>query len=276
MHFQLCEVLKSYIPGFTAFKRADNAGRFIAPLVDGQKQICGALSVSAAKAGQWVRQFMGVSSAGTDKAELSQLEQRLLMDLCAAIVKGVWAPMTASGAPPISLQPKLFKGTYEFTGNPTAEYCRLALSDGDSGSVTGGSVTGVPPEQQRAGSVSDGAHPAPVSTDASCVCLVVLADLVMPILEPPAAPQPPQQAAGQLQAAVQSATVNATAILGIAQASVRDIMSLEAGDVLLIQRKVNEAIDLLVQGRHILRGTPVQTDGHYGLEVSEPQTPSSA
>jgi hypothetical protein len=42
--------------------------------------------------------------------------------------------------------------------------------------------------------------------------------------------------------------------------------------VLLIERKVNEAIDLLVQGKNVLRGLPVCTEGHYGLEVAnEPQ-----
>ena len=66
---------------------------------------------------------------------------------------------------------------------------------------------------------------------------------------------------------LRSVRVSAQAVLGKAVATMRDVMALEPGDVLLIQKKANEAIELTVQGRAVLSGLPVTCAGRYALLV---------
>ena len=54
----------------------------------------------------------------------------------------------------------------------------------------------------------------------------------------------------------------------------REIMELDAGSVVELDRQVQEPVDLLLAGRLIARGEVVVVNGNYGLRVLEVVSPS--
>ncbi len=46
-------------------------------------------------------------------------------------------------------------------------------------------------------------------------------------------------------------------------------MSLEVGDILLLGKKVNESIELIVSGRTAFRGRPAKSAGKHAVVITE-------
>jgi flagellar motor switch protein FliN/FliY len=55
----------------------------------------------------------------------------------------------------------------------------------------------------------------------------------------------------------------------------QDILQLNAGSVVELDRQVQDPVELLLDGRLIARGEVVVVDGNYGLRVQEVFSPSS-
>jgi flagellar motor switch protein FliN/FliY len=53
----------------------------------------------------------------------------------------------------------------------------------------------------------------------------------------------------------------------------RDILELGEGSVVELDRRVEEPVDLLLDGKLIARGEVVVVDGSYGLRIQEVLTP---
>jgi flagellar motor switch protein FliN/FliY len=49
----------------------------------------------------------------------------------------------------------------------------------------------------------------------------------------------------------------------------QDILDLQSGSVIELDREIQEPVDLVLDGRIIARGQVVVVDGNYGLRVSE-------
>jgi len=56
---------------------------------------------------------------------------------------------------------------------------------------------------------------------------------------------------------------------GERQLSLREILDLKCGSVIELDRRVDEPVELLLDGRVIARGEAAIVDGNYGLRVSE-------
>jgi flagellar motor switch protein FliN/FliY len=56
---------------------------------------------------------------------------------------------------------------------------------------------------------------------------------------------------------------------GQRQMVLQDILDLQSGSVIELDREIQEPVDLLLDGRVIARGNVVVVDGNYGLRVSE-------
>jgi flagellar motor switch protein FliN/FliY len=63
--------------------------------------------------------------------------------------------------------------------------------------------------------------------------------------------------------------VRLTAVLGKTRLSVADLMKLDAGSIIELDRRVGEAIDLYVNDRLIARGELVMVDGALGVTMTE-------
>ena len=63
--------------------------------------------------------------------------------------------------------------------------------------------------------------------------------------------------------------VNISAVLGRAHMSVAQLLQLQAGSILELDRKVGEAIDIYVNNRLVARGEVVVVDERLGVTMTE-------
>jgi len=63
--------------------------------------------------------------------------------------------------------------------------------------------------------------------------------------------------------------VNITAVLGTTHIEVNSLLELEKGDVVELDRKVGEAIDIYVNNRLVARGEVVLVDSRLGITMTE-------
>lgn len=63
--------------------------------------------------------------------------------------------------------------------------------------------------------------------------------------------------------------VDVTLRFGEREMLLRDILDLDAGMVIEVDRRADEPADLLVAGRTVARGEVVVVDGNYGLRVTK-------
>ena len=77
-----------------------------------------------------------------------------------------------------------------------------------------------------------------------------------------------QRAAGDLEA-VFDVPVNVSAVLGRARMEVSELLKLAQGQVVELDRKVGEAIDIYVNNRLVARGEVVLVEDRLGVTMTE-------
>lgn len=83
-----------------------------------------------------------------------------------------------------------------------------------------------------------------------------------------AASEDDQPSASDLEA-VFDVPVNITAVLGGTNMEVSDLLKLDEGDVVELDRKVGEAIDIFVNNRLVARGEVVLVEDRLGVTMTE-------
>lgn len=221
---------------------ADEADAYHVALHDGGGSACGAIRLPAATALAWVGGLLGggATSAG-EGGELSSLETVLLLDLAAAVTQALSAVIQQSGGPALRLGDALTTLGRALPDADGAELCRFTF---------------------RAGS-GDAAREF-----ALILCSAVLDPVVAPGRRARSA-QGAERIRARLAARVEGVSVCATAHLGVATVSVQDLMSLEPGDVVVLNCRVSDPIAVSVDGQHVLDGLPAVCRGRYAVQVPD-------
>ena len=81
-------------------------------------------------------------------------------------------------------------------------------------------------------------------------------------------PDEPQRSASDLEA-VLNIPVNIAAVLGRTSLDVSELLKLDTGDVVELDRKVGEAIDIFVNNRLVARGEVVLVEDRLGVTMTE-------
>ncbi|MFK7974641.1 MAG: flagellar motor switch protein FliN [Halioglobus sp.] len=102
--------------------------------------------------------------------------------------------------------------------------------------------------------------------------------------EATAPPPPPEHQESAGEAAPGSAEINLESLLdvpvtlsveiGRSKVPIRELVSLNQGSVIELDRTVDEPLDLLVNGKLMARGEVVVVDGQFGLRLIEVVSPS--
>ena len=197
---------------------------------------CGLIALTADVAVRWVAGLLGAEASS--QRELSSVENDLLLDIATAVAGAFSQVAAGAGCQAFSSGEKLSKGEYSLPGNQAEDYCRFALA-------------------------AAGADAEP------CVSLLVRGDLVAPAggTGEQTPPMPPEEVRKSILCHLEDVPIAATVRLGRAKILVRELVELEAGDVLLIDTKDGQQVELLVQERSASWGFPAVCKGRYALQI---------
>ena len=84
-----------------------------------------------------------------------------------------------------------------------------------------------------------------------------------------AAPGPVASTAPRSLAALHDIPVKVQAVLGGASMPIEQLLSMSAGAIVELDRRVGEPIDVMVNGRLVARGELVLIDGSLGITLTE-------
>ncbi len=206
------------------------------------KPPCGYLAIGADAAMDWVTRLLGDSESEQNPDRvLSSLEQSLLSNLVGAMAEA----FLGSLKPHQAFKPadEVVRGSIATAFEPTDPICRIVFQIGKAGAEPGHEVTFV--------------------LDAPALAPVV----GRTIQAKTAVPQ--NELARLLMEHVHRMSVPIAARLGSTRLSFEEVLDLAPGDVLLIDKPLDEPVDLILHNQTIFRGRPAQSDGQYAVFITE-------
>jgi len=226
----------------------------------------GFISIPAQTAATWAKQLLGdaepdpASAAG---AGLSLLEESLLFDIASAIVESLSISLPATGGPlaDYNFQPasELVKGSAPslLQGQGTAELCKITF------------------DVQKADSEDNAGTPLRGNQAYLLIPANILAPIVGKITEADKklSAQDSPARGGQVSKAIfehlQQMPISITAQLAVAVLTFEQLMSLRPSDVLLLNKAIDEPVELIVEGRTLFRGQPAKSSGQHAVVITE-------
>ena len=209
-----------------------------------QEHLCGLIGIPGQTAVNWATQLLGDSESEKDPGrDLSSLEETLLLDLASALVEVFSGPDKALAFQPAQ---KIVRGQWPLKLGDTEEICKISFdvknADSEKGSeayflILCSELTPVAGKTVRdSGEFS--------AEDVSKLILGHLQE--MPVL-----------ITGQLASAV---------------LSFEELMNLQADDILLLDKRVDLPVELIVDGRTVYYGRPAKSAGKYAVTITTTAT----
>jgi flagellar motor switch protein FliM len=215
---------------------------YAVPLNDVSGAVAGMVGLTPTAAIGWVERLLGgTAKAAATVRPLSPLEAALLLDIVAAVVKAFTATLRQSGGEAIQHVEDVSHERSPLAGMDVEEFTRFNLSD-----------------------IAGSSEP--------CAWLAVRSELLAPVAEPNALKKESQSVEDNhkdLRAHIEHVPVSVTARLGAATVTMRDIVSLEPDDVLILDKGLGDPIELIAMGKVLLYAIPVTCDGQYAVQVVE-------
>ncbi len=214
---------------------------FSAALVDSQGTALGFITLAGQAVNEWMAKLLGGSQIDlTDGTELSPVEQALMMDLFSVVNQSFWNSAPQAFRPNLNLEKTIYKGQFPLDPEFLGTYCRMNLAPTD-------------------------AEDKPVAS------LVLISDVIQAIAcnkgQAVIRQKHPDDKA-LIQAHVENIITLTSVSLGTAHISMRDLASLQTGDVLLINKRVEEPVELLMDGEIIFVGSAVQSGGRCAIQIT--------
>lgn len=203
-------------------------------------KIMGWLELPSPTAMTWITQILGgiVDDKINQERALSSLEIDLLLDVSKRVFKAISIASEESDGPEIDYQPNVQSSPIDLdTQDDIIEFCRLTFQ--------------------------------PSGTDVELTfSMIILSEALEPIakLIPPKV-SPPEEVKLEMQEHLYEISMAIEVQLDEVDIVLRDIASLAVGDVLLLNKQTNEPVDILISGKKIMKGLPVQYKGRYGVQI---------
>ncbi|MBN2136660.1 MAG: FliM/FliN family flagellar motor switch protein [Sedimentisphaerales bacterium] len=191
----------------------------------------------------WTTKSLGQAGADENtERNLSQLESSLLLDIAALLVEAV---AEAYGSNAVSAIGNIVAGQLPLDLQDTSELCKITFATENDDS----------------------------QSDPDKAFLMMLCDKLEPVTKT-AAQNPentsPENASRTITKHLHRLPVLLTARLGSASITFADLMNLAPNDILLLDKKVNEPLTLIVDGLELFRGRPAKARGRYAVAITEP------
>lgn len=217
-------------------------GRYYLTFAAGKDKACGFLSLTAETALRWVKRLLGDSGSDPDASRaLSSLEESLLVDLVAAAMDAFLSPLRAHQ----ELHPgdRLLRDDPQVQFEPAQEICAIVFA-----------VTGRESEEKDE------------------VLFLLPCSLLAPLVGKgrQAAPQiSPDELSRTLMEHVQQMPVTVTARLARTMLHFAELLELGRDDILLLDKSLDETIELLVDSRVVFRGRAARSGGQRAVVITQ-------
>ena len=207
----------------------------------GSEQRVGYVSFAADSAGRWIANLLGAMASDVSEGQgLSSLEQDLLYDITVGMAQTFSDVLERACGLRIEATGSETFGELDFQESEEIDaFCKLTFT-------------------------SEGDKPLETSFVISVDFLGAVVGAASPAKPDPAGSQAIQR---ELAAHLQHVPVVGHARLGSGMLTVRDMMELAPGDVVLIDRRADEPIDFLIKDKHVLSGYPCIAGLKYGLQI---------
>jgi flagellar motor switch protein FliM len=217
----------------------------------------GIVLVGAGTAAEWLARLLG-GEADEDK-DPSQLEIDLLADTVSAGVEAVSQALREAGGGAIGCLGSLASGPRDLPGEGETEYCEMAFRKA--------------PEDPQADETDEADEPPALT-------LVLHCDLLDPIAGQGAARDSREPGAASSQPGPDAmrehfarTPVTAVAMAGTAEVTMRELLDLDVGDVLLLPKRAGEPMEVHVGETPVSTGRAVVASGRYAVEISRVLSP---
>jgi flagellar motor switch protein FliM len=226
-----------YLPFGLAQSRGSAAGEG-KPTVE---EPCGFISIPPQTALIWTTQLLGdTDSKDNNVRPLSELEASLLFDICSLLVQAI--AEAAGGKAGFRVAADNMCSRLPMTLKGEEEFCKITL----------------------------GVRKAGDSAGSECHILV-LCEKLIPLLGDTQASVKfsSKDIAQTIQNHIETIAVPVTAQLASVPVTVEQIMSMAAGDILVLDKKIDDPGGLIVAGKMICRGRLAKSAGNYAMVVTE-------
>jgi flagellar motor switch protein FliM len=232
---------------YTASLALDEVPAYYLELREASARPAGLVRLPAFLAAAWIDKLLGGGArAGGPVRRLSAMETTLLGYISGALAAALSAASQECGGPALKEAPAITTVPPPgVLGAQDAEVCQFTLRPTS------------PPQEDR---------------NATDIVVLLRSDLLEAVAGPSPAPRPlvrPEDVRAAILGHFAKTRVTITARVGTADVLVRDLVSLEPGDVIVLRTGREEPITLTVDGVAILRGRPAQSQGLYAVRVEQ-------
>jgi flagellar motor switch protein FliM len=218
---------------------------YFLPFTTADNNHCGLISISPETAPVLVGHMLRDPEIGArEDKKLSELEESILTDITIALVDVLATALMENAGPVIQKSSHLIKGKWPLDFNGFKD-------------LTSITVTANHPD----GTVE--------------FTFTMLSDILEPVLGIKARPDQEfsaQQIRDMILQNMHDAPIKVTAQLSSASMCLSDVMNLCVGDILLLARKVDEPIEVLLNDRQTLRAYPAASFSKYAIVIAPPDT----
>lgn len=212
---------------------------FYLPFSLDQKQPCGFIGIPEQTAVVWARQLLGDSDSEESNATLSQLEKSLLLDLTSTLVEAFSSLHESADFRPGR---SLLTNQWPLKVHDTEELCRISFDVKKTGT------------EERS----------------SAYLLILCEELNSVVGKVMQASNTfsAEEISKTLLNHLQGTTVTVTAQLVSTELTFEEIVTLQVNDILLLDKKVDEPVDLIMNGKAVYYGWPVKSAGQYAVTIA--------
>ncbi len=227
--------------------QSETANFCISLSTEGSKA-CGLIAIPGSQTIEWVAKVLG-GSAGNSEQErkLSSLEAALLQDILDAVTKAFSNAFSQAGGKTLKPGTEISPKAELPEANPSDEYTLLSFRTGpDENQPTISIILTCDVLAGAAGGRKDGQDN-----------------------------ESPENMRKKMLTTVEQGYVEGYVSLGTADLTIREVMDLEEGDVMLIHKRIDEPAEFIVHGNAVLSGYLSRCEGQYALRIAEPKKTTS-
>ncbi|MBW8039369.1 MAG: hypothetical protein FVQ85_05165 [Planctomycetes bacterium] len=206
-----------------------------------QENPFGLIAIPVQSAITWTTQVLGDTESKEDSnRELSQLEVSLLLDIVSALVEAFSKTYDNNNLKPAK---NIVKDQMPIELQGTEELCKITFSVKKANSENS-------PEAY----------------------FLIFCENLKPIVEKNVQNSEDfsaQEISKTILDHLQKMLLSVTAQLASTVLTFEEVMSLGAGDILLLDKKIHEPVELIVEGRILFRGQPAKSSGKYAVVITE-------